>query len=112
MIAVADRTDASTDASSDGGTDDPRTVLADCRASIEALDLQIVTLLAERIALGQRTAALKRAAGLPILDPRREAEVIRHAVVAAREKQLPTEPVRQIFWHIVGLSRRVQEETD
>ena len=57
------------------------------------------------------TAGLKRAAGLPILDPRREAEVIRRAVVAAREKDLPTEPVRQIFWHIVGLSRRAQEET-
>jgi hypothetical protein len=32
-------------------------------------------------------------------------------VVAARAKDLPTEPVRQIFWHIVGLSRRAQEET-
>jgi hypothetical protein len=38
--------------------------------------------------------------------------VIRRAVVAAREKDLPTEPVRQIFWHIVGLSRRAQEETE
>lgn len=97
---------------SDGTTGDPRAELADCRTSIEALDLQIVALLAERIALGQRTAGLKRAAGLPILDPQREAEVIRRAVVAARAKQLPTEPVRQIFWHIVGLSRRIQEEND
>ena len=75
------------------------------------LDQGIIALLAERMALGQRTAGLKRAAGLPILDPRREAEVIRRAVVAARAKDLPTEPVRQIFWHIVGLSRRAQEET-
>ena len=49
---------------------------------------------------------------MPILDPQREAEVIRRAVVAARAKGQPTEAVRQIFWHIVGLSRRVQEETE
>jgi chorismate mutase len=84
---------------------DPLAELADCRTHIEEIDLKLVALLAERMALGQKTAGLKRAAGLPILDPRREAEV------AAREKDLPTEAVRQIFWHIVGLSRRAQEET-
>ena len=89
-----------------------RTELAGCRAAIEDLDLRIISLLAERVALGQQTAGLKRTAGLPILDPQREAEVIRRAVVAARAKDLPTEAVRQIFWHIVGLSRRVQEETE
>ena len=103
MIAVADRVD--------DRIDDARSELADCRSQIEEIDLKLVALLAERMALGQRTAGLKRAAGLPILDPRREAEVIRRAVVAARAKDLPTEPVRQIFWHIVGLSRRAQEET-
>jgi chorismate mutase len=86
--------------------------LAACRSAIEELDQRIIALLAERVALGQRTAGLKRTAGLPILDPQREAEVIRRAVVAARAKGLPTEAVRQIFWHIVGLSRRVQEETE
>jgi len=89
-----------------------RSELAGCRSAIEELDLRIISLLAERVALGQRTAGLKRTAGLPILDPQREAEVIRRAVVAARAKDLPTEAVRQIFWHIVGLSRRVQEETE
>jgi chorismate mutase len=104
MIDVHDR--------ADGLAGDPRTELAGCRASIEVLDQQIVALLAERVALGQRTAGLKRAAGLPILDPQREAEVIRRAVVAARAKNLPTETVRQIFWHIVGLSRRLQEDAE
>ena len=55
---------------------------------------------------------LKRAAGLPILDPQREAEVIRRAVSARARTRSPDEPVRQIFWHIVGLSRRAQEETE
>jgi chorismate mutase len=107
VIAVAEPTERHADA--DAGAD-PLGDLAACRAEIEAIDLKLVALLAERMALGQRTAGLKRAAGLPILDPRREAEVIRRAVVAAREKGLPTEALRQIFWHIVGLSRRAQEE--
>ena len=103
MIAVADGVERR--------VSDPLAELADCRTHIEEIDLSGVDLVAARLALAQHTAGLKRAAGLPILDPRREAEVIRRAVVAAREKDLPTEPVRQIFWHIVGLSRRAQEET-
>lgn len=89
---------------------DPRAALATCRESIEELDRRIVALLAERLAIGKRTTALKAAAGLPILDPAREAEVIRRAVAAAREHDLPTEDVREIFWHVVGMSRRAQEQ--
>lgn len=88
----------------------PPTELADCRNAIEVVDHRIVALLAERVALARRTAGIKRAAGLPILDPQREAEVIRRAVVMAREHDLATEPVREIFWHIVGMSRRAQED--
>jgi chorismate mutase len=89
---------------------DPRGALAECRETIEELDRRIIALLADRIAVGKRTTALKQAAGLPILDPAREAEVIRRAVATARTHGLPTEPVREIFWHIVGMSRRAQEE--
>lgn len=88
---------------------DPLAELSTCRAEIEALDGRIVALLAERVTLGKRTAALKRAASLPLLDPRREAEVIRRAGELAREQDLDSEAVRQIFWHIIGLSRRAQE---
>ncbi|MEO8333595.1 MAG: chorismate mutase [bacterium] len=90
---------------------DPLVALAQCRSEIEALDRRLVGLLAERVALGKRTATLKRAAGLPILDPQREAEVIRRAVTTAREHDLPIEAVREMFWQVVGLSRRAQEET-
>jgi chorismate mutase len=89
---------------------DPRGALAVCREDIEELDRRIIALLADRIAVGKRTTALKQAAGLPILDPAREAEVIRRAGATARTHGLPTEPVREIFWHIVGMSRRAQEE--
>ena len=84
--------------------------LAQCRSEIEAIDRRLVALLAERVALGRKTATIKRAAGLPILDPQREAEVIRRAVTTAREHDLPVEAIREVFWHVVGLSRRAQEE--
>lgn len=89
---------------------DPLAELTTCRAEIEKIDRQLVELIAARMALGRRTATIKRAAGLPILDPQREAEVIRRAVTTAREHDLPVEGVREMFWQIVGLSRRAQEE--
>ncbi|HEX9482971.1 MAG TPA: chorismate mutase [Gemmatimonadaceae bacterium] len=92
----------------DGGSD-PLEGLGRFRTEIEDIDRRLVALLADRVALARKTAELKRAAGLPILDPQREAEVIRRAVTAARERDLPPERIREIFWHIVGLSRTVQE---
>jgi chorismate mutase len=89
---------------------DPREDLADCRSAIEDVDRQIVQLLAARVALGQRTAELKAAAGLPLLDPRREAEVIRRVTALGREEGMPSEAIREIFWQIVGMCRRAQEE--
>lgn len=83
--------------------------LAQLRHDIERLDRRIVELLAERLELGRRTGEIKREAGRPILDAAREAEVIRRAVTAARELGVPQEETREIFWHIVGMSRRVQE---
>ncbi len=91
-------------------TSDPRAELARWRGRIEEIDVRLVALLAERVSIGLKTAALKRAAGLPILDPQREAEVIRRAVESARGHDLPAEAVREIFWQVVGLSRRAQEE--
>ena len=84
--------------------------LAQLRRDIESIDRRVVELLAERLELGKRTGEIKRDAGKPILDAAREAEVIRRAVTAARELGVPQEATREIFWHIVGMSRREQEE--
>jgi chorismate mutase len=86
--------------------------LAHCRDEIERIDREIISLLARRITLGRRTGELKRLAGLPILDPTREAAVIRRVTGEARDVGLPTEPVREVFWQIVGMSRRAQEAGD
>jgi chorismate mutase len=84
--------------------------LTRCREEIERIDNEIVGLLARRLALGKRTGELKRLAGLPILDPTREAAVIRRVTGVARDGGLPPEAVREVFWQIVGMSRRAQEE--
>jgi chorismate mutase len=84
--------------------------LTRCREEIERIDNEIVGLLARRLALGKRTGELKRLAGLPILDPTREAAVIRRVTGVARDVGLPSESVREVLWQIVGMSRRAQEE--
>jgi len=82
--------------------------LGQCRQQIESLDRELIGLLAKRVALSKEIGAMKKVAGLPTLDPAREAEVIRRAAAMAREAGLSDEKVRDIFWHVIGLSRAVQ----
>ena len=87
-----------------------REALARSRREIEEIDAQLIALLARRVERSKEIGALKRIAGLPTLDTAREAEVIRRAASVARERGLPDEKVRDIFWHIIGLSRGAQTE--
>ena len=86
--------------------------LARLREEIERVDRTMIELIATRVRLAREVGATKRAAGLPTLDPAREAAVIRNAAVLAREADLVDDDVRQIFWHLVGLSRRAQLENE
>ncbi len=47
---------------------------------------------------------------LPTLDPGQEAAVVRRAAALAREGGLPEEAVRDLFWHLVGLTRRAEQD--
>ena len=82
--------------------------LAGLRDGIEDIDREIVDLLARRITLARQVGAVKRRAGLPTLDPPREAAVVRRAGALAREAGLEDEDVRYLFWHVIGMSRRAQ----
>ena len=85
--------------------------LARLREEIEQLDLALIQLIANRVRLARDVGAAKRAAGLPTLDHTREAAVVRRAVVLAREAGLSyDDEVRQIFWQLIGLSRRAQTD--
>ena len=84
--------------------------LAGVRERIEQVDRSIIALIAERVQLAREVGGVKRALGLPTLDPAREAAVVRRAGELARQAGLGDEDVRYIFWHLIGLSRRAQME--
>lgn len=88
----------------------PIQVLEQLRAEIGELDRQLITLIAERVALAREAGEAKRAAALPAVDPAREAAVVRRAGAFARESGLPVEEIRQLLWQIIGLCRRAQAE--
>ena len=75
------------------------------RAEIERIDRALVDLIRERVSAARGTAAAKRAAGLPTVDPSQEAAVIRRAAALARDAGLPAEDVRDVFWKLVALTR-------
>ena len=89
-----------------------RAELSRLREEIERVDRDIIDLISKRVGLARAVGAAKRAAELPTLDPAREAAVIRQVGVLAREAKLVDDDVRQIFWLIIGLSRRAQMEDD
>ena len=80
------------------------------RAEIETLDRDIIRLVARRVALARRVGAVKRAAGLPALDPAREAAIVRRVTEVAREEGAPEEDTRYLFWQLIAMSRRAQLE--
>ena len=80
------------------------------REEIERLDGDIIAAIACRVQLARDIGVAKRALQLPTLDPAREAAVVRRAVTTAREAGLSCEDeIRQIFWQLIGLSRRAQQ---
>ena len=80
------------------------------RAEIERIDRALVDLIRERVSAARGTAAAKRDAGLPTVDPSQEAAVIRRAAALARDAGLPAEDVRDVFWKLVALTRGAELE--
>lgn len=91
-------------------TDDER--LAELRARILALDDELIRLVGERRDLVVEVGELKKAAGLPVLDPGREARVVRRAAERARELGVDEEMVRDVVWRIIAAARDAQEGQD
>jgi chorismate mutase len=88
---------------------EPETVeLGTVRAEIERVDEAIVFLIAERLRLARRVGDLKRSAGLRVLDPGREAAVVRRAGALARDRGLDDEAVREVFWRLIEMARTAQ----
>lgn len=81
--------------------------LQESRKKIDAIDEQIVTLLNRRAAEVRQVGRIKAAAGLPMIDDAREAEIYRR-VAAENYGQIETEALIRIFEQIVVESRRMQ----
>lgn len=80
------------------------------RWELERVDRELIGSLAERFRLAAAIGQVKREAGLPVVDPRQEAAVLRRIGGLARESGIAEEEVRQIFWRIIDLSRTAQRQ--
>ncbi|MFN2564170.1 MAG: chorismate mutase [Gemmatimonadaceae bacterium] len=78
------------------------------RAEIERVDEAIVFLIDQRLRLARRVGELKRTVGMGVLDPSREATVVRRAGALARERGLDDEAVRDVFWRLIEMARTAQ----
>jgi chorismate mutase / prephenate dehydrogenase len=79
------------------------------RARITEVDEALVDLVGERLALVLEVGRLKAEMGRPVLDPAREAEVVRRAAELARTRGVDEELVRDVIWRIVASARDAQE---
>src|SRR5690349_18653071 len=89
----------------------PIGTLDECRRELDQLDEELVRLIARRLELGLRAAELKKEAGLPILDPSREAKVLEQARAWARAANLSEDDVVDIFRRLVSVSGKAQLRT-
>jgi len=78
------------------------------RSEIGRVDEAIVFLIDERLRLARRVGELKRTAGMGVLDPSREAAVVRRAGELARQRGLDDEAVRDLFWRLIEMARSAQ----
>lgn len=78
------------------------------RDTIAALDAELVDVLARRIATAAEIGRVKGALGLPVMDPAREAEVVRRAAELARDRGVDPELVRDVVWRVMHGARGVQ----
>jgi prephenate dehydrogenase len=90
----------------DLGTRSPE--LKEAREHIDAVDKEILQLLARRAQLSQRAAKAKAALGHPVRDEAREAELFAARRTWAKDAGLDVEGVEDIFRAVVRSSRRVQ----
>jgi chorismate mutase/prephenate dehydrogenase len=83
--------------------------LEELRRRILELDEALVDLVKERKALVLEIGQVKGEQGLPVLDPGREAAVVRRAAALAREKGVDEELVRDVIWRIIASAREEQD---
>lgn len=85
--------------------------LDELRKRIVELDDHLIELIGERKSLALEIGEAKAALGMPILDPSREAEVVRRAAQRARALNVDEELTRDVIWRIIASARDAQKGT-
>lgn len=78
------------------------------RVAIDAVDAEILSLVARRIGLVLQIADYKRGRALPIYDPARERSVI-DRLIGLAPASLDAQLVRRVFERIIDESRRIEQ---
>ena len=84
--------------------------LEELRERIIAVDDEIIQLIGERRDLGLEVGRIKESLGLPIMDPAREARVVRRVAERSRSLVVDEELTRDVSWRIISSARQVQGE--
>ena len=79
------------------------------RRQIDLLDEQLVALLSARAACALAIGRLKEAAGLPVYQPSREADVLAH-VRAQNRGPLDAAAMTRLFERIIDEARRLERQ--
>ncbi len=79
--------------------------LEECRERIDAIDTEILRLLNRRAGLSERIGQIKARAGLPIIDSRREDNILQRIV---RDSEICPDAIERIYGEILSESRRIQ----
>lgn len=83
--------------------------LAQCRDRIDEIDIRILALINERTMVVEEIGRIKRAAGLPIYEPKREDQVFLN-VTANNRGPLSAKAVHRVFERIIDEMREIQRE--
>ena len=81
--------------------------LEEYRVSIDALDLRLLELLNDRTSVVEQIGRVKRAAKLPIYEPRREEQVFEN-ITAHNSGPLTPDALKRIFERVIDEMRTIQ----
>ena len=84
--------------------------LDELRDRIIELDDELIRLIGERRDVVLEIGRMKRELGLPVMDPAREARVVRRVAERSRELGVDEELTRDVIWRIISSARDTQNE--
>lgn len=87
--------------------DEAREKLEECRILIDDVDRRIVEMLNQRTKVVEEIGRVKREAGLPIYEPKREDQVFAN-VTGANQGPITEAAVRRVFERIIDEMRTIQ----